>query len=1286
MKRFISAILVLSIIFSLGVNTTGYARYGVGATNTHTWKPIEGDDIVWYEGPVDENGKLDYEFYPTYNDPYDLTDEEFFGEWDAHDNIWLQVPYFKYSEFPEMAKVEAAAKAGDYALAKTELWEYYKIYGAQRITETTATPSAKAGPYLNAVARNIFPTSSVGYAEEFKGIEYGEWKDYEIDVRKSMNSAKNGLNTNYVVQIMSVDKYYTQALIKSKDSPNKEDRPYLELIVDGNTQRLEAIADATVISDDEADNNYGFEEILVAEEHGTYQSYDGENKSKRAFIAFDISHLEKDDTITKAKLCIRAKAACEADPAKEIAGIKEIATMYMPEYKWQEDNINWNFFTDFLIFSCNQAENWDFVTATQSNIKGKVMDFHRGNITGMFASAYDYYDDEKYAYQWIRLETGLINTIGSQIIEESPVEMAMNALDHGTHTGNVSDQLLRVIDSKYMNGEIFTTVLKFLWICADWLESYYFDNSGTNNWATFATSGVYQMCSRYPEFRRYEHWMERVKAKNEYCFTGNTFPDGMCSESPLGYASTILDTFDVPVVVSSVTGNELPFTGEMKLRIKDIVYTLINGRGPTGGSFNIADDHSFKSDNTSTVKFWYDYMFTDDEVMEWFVTKGISGVEPYATTRYPISMRTYMRTGWGKRDLMMSFTNCIKDGITHNHKDVMSVAMFAYGQFLLIDPSYSSNLTDVPFKQYMYSPVQHNLVTVNDIADYLSTGDGSSYETLVKGDGYEHGFTTNKYYDFIEYGTSLYTTSEWLQRSVTFLKNQKFWIITDYAIPNDTSEGMENLFAQWWHLYPGSDMTHDPVTKSIRTNYQGVNLRIIPVEYDELDELAYIPAKFSISGSVLVDTQKARLIKYDVGAGRYTTIILPMDAGEDYEVETSVIDTGVADKDIVNATNFRIKDKKTGVVNYYYFYHINEIEQKPIDGMTIGEFTTDATTMLVQKNEAGDIVSTFLTEASYLKTNTLSTEYLFKSETPVNGIAYNRNAQFVDIQSDITEEQLKDITIFQTGVKSATFNGATVNTEVSGGYVYFNGTNTPPVVGNPDEAGDVNTPSTEDTLGRPTGGGVGGGGAAPSKPENEDVDEDENPTDNNEVVPPIDDNTEIPSSISGELKDHWGKDLIENLYTDGVIKGDNNGLRLKDSISRAEFTALIVRALGLDVEEYGETFKDVNEDDWYAQYIATAYKYGLVNGADGKFRPSDTITREEICKILASATDVDVELEEVEFVDKNKISSWAFESVKKVYSLGIVNGMDDGSFAPKSNALREQAFVMLARFLEKTSK
>ena len=71
-----------------------------------------------------------------------------------------------------------------------------------------------------------------------------------------------------------------------------------------------------------------------------------------------------------------------------------------------------------------------------------------------------------------------------------------------------------------------------------------------------------------------------------------------------------------------------------------------------------------------------------------------------------------------------------------------------------------------------------------------------------------------------------------------------------------------------------------------------------------------------------------------------------------------------------------------------------------------------------------------------------------------------------------------------------------------------------------------------------------------------------------------------------------------------------------------------------------------------------------------------------MCKIISSAVEKETDLKMLTFTDNDKISAWATESVQKAYSLGIINGMDNGSFAPKSNALREQAFVMLSRMLD----
>lgn len=63
--------------------------------------------------------------------------------------------------------------------------------------------------------------------------------------------------------------------------------------------------------------------------------------------------------------------------------------------------------------------------------------------------------------------------------------------------------------------------------------------------------------------------------------------------------------------------------------------------------------------------------------------------------------------------------------------------------------------------------------------------------------------------------------------------------------------------------------------------------------------------------------------------------------------------------------------------------------------------------------------------------------------------------------------------------------------------------------------------------------------------------------------------------------------------------------------------------------------------------------------------------------------------EEKTFTDSGNVSGWAQQGVTESVKLGLMNGMEDGSFAPKEAALREQVIVVLERLLnllDNTSK
>ena len=90
-----------------------------------------------------------------------------------------------------------------------------------------------------------------------------------------------------------------------------------------------------------------------------------------------------------------------------------------------------------------------------------------------------------------------------------------------------------------------------------------------------------------------------------------------------------------------------------------------------------------------------------------------------------------------------------------------------------------------------------------------------------------------------------------------------------------------------------------------------------------------------------------------------------------------------------------------------------------------------------------------------------------------------------------------------------------------------------------------------------------------------------------------------------------------------------------------------------------------------------------MNGdGDGRFRPEDPITREEMCQVLYNL----LGRQPVEdggdslFPDDGEISPWAREAVYACHSLGLVLGNDDGSFRPRENTQRSQAATVFVRY------
>ena len=207
-----------------------------------------------------------------------------------------------------------------------------------------------------------------------------------------------------------------------------------------------------------------------------------------------------------------------------------------------------------------------------------------------------------------------------------------------------------------------------------------------------------------------------------------------------------------------------------------------------------------------------------------------------------------------------------------------------------------------------------------------------------------------------------------------------------------------------------------------------------------------------------------------------------------------------------------------------------------------------------------------------------------------------------------------------------------------------------------------------------TGGGSGGG----NRVREIKVVGDEAPT--NPDVTPNNDFTDIHS--------HWARNDIMFLKNLSIINGYADGsFKPELNVSRAEFAAMVVRAAGWAVEEYHNEYSDVAARDWFASDIAVMFRRGVMKGSGDTFRPGDMITREEaavtIVRACSAAGGFDTaQNPEKVFDDENEISNWAVSSVKAAYMAGLVNGVDDARFSPKTEMTRAETAAIIRRMYE----
>ncbi len=197
------------------------------------------------------------------------------------------------------------------------------------------------------------------------------------------------------------------------------------------------------------------------------------------------------------------------------------------------------------------------------------------------------------------------------------------------------------------------------------------------------------------------------------------------------------------------------------------------------------------------------------------------------------------------------------------------------------------------------------------------------------------------------------------------------------------------------------------------------------------------------------------------------------------------------------------------------------------------------------------------------------------------------------------------------------------------------------------------------------------------------------------VTPPSPDTTPNTPTQSGSFTDvysgEWYASAVEFVRNCGLMTGvSETEFAPEADVTRAMFVTVLYRLENqpdLSNEILGYPFADVDAQSWYGNAVYWARQNGIVAGvSDELFAPEENITREQMAAILyryAKYKAYDTAANgNLNYTDSSAISDYAAEATVWAADKGILQGNEDGTFAPAANATRAQTAAVFQRIVQ----
>lgn len=900
-----------------------------------------------------------------------MYDYEFFGKWDGEEQTYA--PKLDYDNFPALAKVEAAAKEGDYEKAKSELLTYYRNMPPRR-ERTDELPNI---PTIKEVEMELFFEGILTYGNSpvanatFKNTD--EWVTYDVTDIVTNNLSNN--NSTFSFSILARNK--EEALISINSKELGENAAALNVISNGVQYSFPVTADLTIKGGSLSSENFGFEEKLYVRDSG----WPADDDAARAFFLFETEGLNYQSRITSAQLLVYGSTDATSGSQETMLFKSEQGTWEEGEKTWENSGLytfSWqnNFYEKF---------NWE---RPVGNYPDWSICVHRYYFLGGLSAYYRDTGNEKYAEAAIKFLKEYLSTNGAgQLLMPEDKRDAGLLIAVGMRKQAFPEILYRLLYSPSMTADVFCEIMKYVY---DEMEFLYQTDVFEDTWTKDTNFGVEEVTGQlttidaFREFSDTKKWMDRISERVDYQLAMSDTPlildDGSYIEATNSYSATVYKKY---LTFKEMFNNlNYPLTEAYERQIRRMAYFFTSISEPNGYFTPYGDcPYMDQSETLEMIADEVGYVYNDDYLMYLGNNREKGKAPTYTSAAYPSGQVFVQRTGWEEDDLFL-FTNTRINAV-HGHNDDLHINLYAYGRQLLTDNPVYNYDTNSANTWMRYRKQGHSTIEI----------DGASGLYDIEANGEQ---VSNKLADLFGGYTKSTVPAQGCStrhnRQIMFVKPLGFWIVSDFVNITGPETGTHTITQQWQpQLNP--NLKIDETTKNAKTSYsEGANILIVPSDPETLnvsieegfystnskDFLMY-EKELTGTGNVTFDTV---LFPIREGDSTATASVSRIATGKPYDEETALL-----------ITTSSVEGEHKG----YYYNSYKENGEAVLD-----KYKTDGKTVYFEPDSEGGAKTANIYNGSYIAAGA---EKIVDLPTKVSDFSISEENGVINISSSIDDEK-----------------------------------------------------------------------------------------------------------------------------------------------------------------------------------------------------------------------------------------------------------------------------------------